>query len=64
MRQSTVRTITGLCLMVNSATARLTGQEQQHPPSQPISDTGATPLYDNLGTLHKDITTVSEVTQK
>ncbi len=64
MRQSTLRTILGLCLLATSATGRLTGQEHQHPPGQPTSDTGATPLYDNLGTLHKDITTGSSVTQK
>ena len=47
-----------------SGTGRLAGQEQQHPPGQPTSDTGATPLYDNLGTLHKEITTESQVTQQ
>jgi tetratricopeptide (TPR) repeat protein len=64
MRPTRLRITLGLCLLVISGTGRLAGQEHQHPPGQPTSDTGATPLYDNLGTLHKDITTESEVTQK
>jgi tetratricopeptide (TPR) repeat protein len=42
----------------------LEGQEQHHPPGQPTSTTGATPLYNNLGTLHKEITTRSEMAQR
>ena len=63
MRQSIMRTGLGLCPMLALATVQLTGQEQQHPPGQPTAE-AATPLYDNLGTLHKDITTESEVAQK
>jgi tetratricopeptide (TPR) repeat protein len=64
MRQSIMRTSLGLCLMPIFAIARLIGQEHQHPPGQPTAQTAGTPLYDNLGTLHKDITTESDVAQK
>ena len=42
------------------------GQEHQHPPSQPTTTkaVAATPLYDNLGTLHFAITTKSRVAQQ
>jgi tetratricopeptide (TPR) repeat protein len=64
MRQSIIRTGLGLCLMLAFENGQLAAQEQQHPPGQPTAETAATPLYDNLGTLHKDITTESEVAQK
>ena len=40
-------------------------QEHAHPPSQPTTgQAGATPIYDNLGTLHYTITTKSPVAQQ
>jgi tetratricopeptide (TPR) repeat protein len=39
-------------------------QEHQHPPGQPTQDAEATPLYDNLGTLHREVTTRSQVAQQ
>ena len=42
----------------------LAAQQHDHPPGQPTTEAAATPLYNNLGTLHKDITTGSEVTQQ
>jgi tetratricopeptide (TPR) repeat protein len=42
----------------------LTGQEHQHPSGQPTTDAAATPLYDNLGTLHHEITTRSQMARQ
>ena len=44
----------------------LAAQEHQHPPGMPTTKSapGETPLYDNLGTLHRTITTESETAQK
>src|SRR6185436_10774087 len=64
MQQSILRTGLGFCPMLAFATVQLAGQEHQHPPGQPTAETAATPLYDNLGTLHKDITTQSDAAQK
>src|SRR5687768_15042539 len=52
--------------LASSATVRAAAQEHQHPPSQPTSSqaTAATPLYDNLGSLHYAITTASPVAQQ
>ncbi|HEV2083442.1 MAG TPA: hypothetical protein VGR09_00040 [Gemmatimonadales bacterium] len=63
MQHAILRTILSLWLISSVAAARLPGQEQ-HPPGQPTADTGTTPLYDNLGTLHKEITTRSQETQQ
>jgi tetratricopeptide (TPR) repeat protein len=63
MQPIIVRTILGLGLISAVGVGRLPGQEQ-HPPGQPTADTGTTPLYDNLGTLHKEITTRSQETQQ
>jgi tetratricopeptide (TPR) repeat protein len=64
MRQPVTVTILGLCLIPTLATVRLSAQQPNHPPSEPIAEAGAPPLYDNLGTLHKEITTRSEVAQQ
>jgi tetratricopeptide (TPR) repeat protein len=45
-------------------TTPLPGQEHQHPPGQPVTDAVATPLYDNLGSLHHEITTRSQMAQE
>jgi tetratricopeptide (TPR) repeat protein len=63
MQPIILRTVLSLWLISSVAAARLSGQEQ-HPPGQPTADTGTTPLYDNLGTLHKEITTRSQETQQ
>src|SRR3712207_4048680 len=44
----------------------LSAQEHQHPPGMPTSESSSAevPLYDNLGTLHRTITTESETAQK
>jgi tetratricopeptide (TPR) repeat protein len=64
MYRPTIRTSIGLGLVSTVIAVRLAAQEHDHPPGQPTTETGATPLYHNLGTLHKDITTESDVTQK
>src|SRR5580765_4810008 len=63
MQPIILRTVLSLWLISSVAAARLPGQEQ-HPPGQPTADTGTTPLYDNLGSLHKEITTRSQETQQ
>jgi hypothetical protein len=64
MQHTILRNVLGFGLMSSMAAARLAGQEHQHPPDQPTSEASATPLYHNLGTLHHEITTRSEVAQK
>src|SRR5687768_6538509 len=60
-----LRTIFGLALMSSLNAARLSAQEASRPPSMPTTDSGAeTPIYDNLGTLHREITTRSQVAQQ
>ena len=57
--------ILGLMTTLGLAAAPAAAQEHHHPPSQPVSqETAATPIYDNLGTLHHTITTSSPVAQK
>jgi tetratricopeptide (TPR) repeat protein len=52
-----------ICLA--SSVAAAGAQEHDHPPSQPTATQAtATPLYDNLGTLHHAITTKSPVAQQ
>ena len=64
MQHAILRTILGLGMVV-SATTYANAQEHQHPPSQPTtSESTATPLYDNLGTLHHEITTASPTAQQ
>ena len=63
MQPIILRPVLSLWLISSVAAGRLPGQEQ-HPPGQPTADTGTTPLYDNLGTLHKEITTRSQETQQ
>ncbi len=48
------------------ASSPVSAQQHEHPPSQPVATKAAvaTPLYDNLGTLHHRITTASAVAQK
>jgi tetratricopeptide (TPR) repeat protein len=64
MKHPWVRTVLGTLLFASSLLGPLAGQEHQHPPGQPTADAGATPLYDNLGTLHREITTRSQLTQQ
>jgi tetratricopeptide (TPR) repeat protein len=64
MQHTILRAVLSLGLLSSIAAGRLPGQEHQHPPGQPTAKTGATPLYDNLGTLHKEITTRSQVAQQ
>jgi len=63
MQQTILRAVLSLGLISAVGAHRLPGQEQ-HPPGQPTADTGTTPLYDNLGTLHKEITTRSQEAQQ
>jgi predicted Zn-dependent protease len=42
----------------------LAAQEHAHPPGQPSSEAAEPPLYDNLGSLHKEITAKSQVAQQ
>ena len=55
-----------LAIGLASSAATAVAQEHRHPPGQPTSSqaTAATPLYDNLGSLHYGITTNSPVAQK
>jgi len=64
MQPIILRTVLSLGLLSSVAAGRLPGQEHQHPPGQPTVDTATTPLYDNLGTLHKEITTRSQAAQQ
>jgi tetratricopeptide (TPR) repeat protein len=67
MQPVILRTILGLGLISSFTTPQLTGQEPAQPPGMPTSsqaDSQATPLYDNLGTLHREITTRSQVAQQ
>ena len=52
-----------IALLTILAAARLPAQEHAHPPSQPTTEKDAPPLYDNLGTLHREITTTSQLAQ-
>jgi tetratricopeptide (TPR) repeat protein len=45
------------------AVSGLAAQEQA-PPGQPTTDNAAPPIYDNLGTLHKKVTTKAPITQQ
>jgi tetratricopeptide (TPR) repeat protein len=42
----------------------IVAQEQAAPPSQPTTSRTGTPLYDDLGSLHKEISTISQVAQQ
>ena len=64
MPQTIARALGSLLLISASVTADLSSQEQQHPPGLPTTDAGPTPLYDNLGSLHKEITTTSQLAQQ
>ena len=57
--------IGGLSLLAVLA-APLAAQEHHHPPGMPTSESSSTgtPLYENLGSLHHDITTQSPVAQR
>jgi len=48
------------------AASRLAAQEHHHPPGMPTneSSTTATPLYQNLGSLHHEVTTKSDLAQQ
>jgi tetratricopeptide (TPR) repeat protein len=64
MQHAILRAVLSLGLISAVGARRLPGQEHQHPPGQPAADTATTPLYDNLGSLHKEITTRSQVAQQ
>jgi hypothetical protein len=64
MQHTFLRSILGLGLISSAVAARLSAQEHRHPPGQPTADLTAPPLYDNLGTLHKEITTRLPVAQQ
>jgi tetratricopeptide (TPR) repeat protein len=64
MRPPIAGTILGLCLMPTFATMWLLAQEPNHPPGEPTTETAEPPLYDNLGTLHREITTTSQLAQQ
>jgi tetratricopeptide (TPR) repeat protein len=66
MQRTTLRTTLGLAMLSSVAAGRLGAQEHKHPPGQPITAdaNAATPLYENLGTLHHTITTRSPVAQQ
>jgi tetratricopeptide (TPR) repeat protein len=65
MQHATLRTVLGFGLVLSLTAAKLSGQEHAHPPGLPTTDTAAeTPIYDNLGTLHREITTGSQVAQQ
>lgn len=53
-----------ICLASSAAVAG--AQQHEHPPGQPATTQAAagTPLYDNLGSLHRAITTTSPVAQQ
>jgi tetratricopeptide (TPR) repeat protein len=57
-------TVIGMVATALLGASWLAAQEHQHPPGQPTTDAGPTPLYDNLGTLHKTITTRSQEAQQ
>jgi tetratricopeptide (TPR) repeat protein len=46
------------------STPSLFGQDHDHPPGQPTTEAADPPIYDNLGTLHRDITTPSQEAQQ
>ncbi|HEX6434520.1 MAG TPA: hypothetical protein VFZ87_09765 [Gemmatimonadales bacterium] len=58
--------VVALVVISAAVSNELAAQEHQHPPGLPTtgSSSGETPLYDNLGTLHRTITTESETAQK
>ena len=60
------RFVVALVVICAALTGGLAAQEHQHPPGMPTSESssGETPLYDDLGTLHRTITTQSETAQK
>ncbi len=66
MKPTVYRASLAIGMASSAAAARANGQEHQHPPSQPTATElqAATPLYENLGTLHHGITTKSPVAQK
>jgi tetratricopeptide (TPR) repeat protein len=64
MQHTMLWTVLSLGLISSVTATRLLAQEHQHPPGQPATKSAATPLYDNLGTLHHAITTKSPVAQK
>ncbi|HET9465166.1 MAG TPA: alpha/beta fold hydrolase [Gemmatimonadales bacterium] len=66
MKSRVYRVTLAISMASCAAAASAAGQEHQHPPSQPttIDAQAATPLYENLGTLHHTITTRSALAQK
>jgi tetratricopeptide (TPR) repeat protein len=51
-------------VLVSFSAMPLAGQNHDSPPGQPTTPSAETPLYDDLGTLHKEITTRSQETQQ
>src|SRR5690348_17663322 len=64
MRQTMTGTTVGLLLLPAFATIRLLAQAPNQSPGQPTTEKAAPPIYDNLGTLHKEITTTSQLAQQ
>jgi tetratricopeptide (TPR) repeat protein len=65
MRPTVYRLSLAFGLTSTLTVATGSAQEHQHPPSQPTTRAGAaTPLYDNLGSLHHAITTKSPLAQQ
>src|SRR6476469_10556686 len=63
MQSTTIRAVASLVL-ISCGAGRLTAQEHEHPPGQPTAASAPTPLYDDLGTFHRTISTGSELTQE
>jgi tetratricopeptide (TPR) repeat protein len=65
MRPTVYRASLAIGMASSAAVAVANAQEHQHPPSQPTTgESTVTPLYDNLGTLHHEITTASPTAQQ
>jgi tetratricopeptide (TPR) repeat protein len=64
MRPPITGTVLGLCLLPTFATVWLLAQEPSHPLGQPTTEKPEPPIYDNLGTLHREITTTSQLAQQ
>jgi len=66
MKPTVYRATLAIGLASSALAASAGAQEHKHPPSQPTTAqaTAATPLYDNLGTLERRVTTSSPTAQQ
>lgn len=66
MKPTVYRATLAIGLASSALAASAGAQEHKHPPGQPTTTqaTGATPLYDNLGTLERRVTTSSPTAQQ